>query len=211
MISSGIRKILNHARTNALSLPLLCFLLILCSTITSVHLGAYTNLQQILYLLIKLPCLYFFSLIISFTSIYVITKIIGVNASLRELFFQSLISIVLWSVVMASMFPIILFHIFKHSTHDEMLMIALFLFALSAIGPVYFLSCWISEKKSPKKIIILIAWIALYGVIILQLGWMMRPWIGEKDPVYGTLPFSRWYSGNVFIEIQNTIQRTINN
>jgi hypothetical protein len=82
-------------------------------------------------------------------------------------------------------------------------------FGLAGVMAAVRLAQWLLRQQVKLWPIITVVWILVYGLVFLQLGWLLRPWVGIVDDVSNALPFSRLYSGNVFEEVFNTIERTI--
>ncbi|MBI2410981.1 MAG: hypothetical protein HYV32_03785 [Candidatus Kerfeldbacteria bacterium] len=182
--------------------------IIFWSSIFGAILGGYNGGAQIIYLLIKLPFLFLCAFAFTITSNAILSSLLGVRASLQALCMQALRVIATTSLVLAAFAPIVIFYITTRFTHDQLLLWVLVFFgAACAIGAARFLQ-WLWQKEgSAKTLLVFGVWVVLYGVVLLQLGWLLRPWVGIVDPVQQTIPFSRLYGGNVFIELLNTFHR----
>lgn len=185
----------------------LIWITILWSAVFSIALGSFTGWYQILFLFIKLPFLLLCSLLLSIAANVVFARLLGVTTAFREISIHALQWIAVCAISLAALAPIIGYASITHFEHDAALLWALVLF-----GCAYCISIIRQYSQyliwDVRHAIVLIGiWMLLYGVVLLQLGWMLRPWVGVLDPVYQSLPFSRLYSGNVFEEILSTINR----
>lgn len=172
-----------------------------------VVLGTYVGGIQVFYLLIKTPFMLLISLIFSVLAIGVLSLLLGVRASFKEILAQSLSSLAAMSLALAAFTPIILFYIYLPQTHDQLLVSTVVFFTLSGGMAALTVFRWLRGHKPKLAWLITLLWMLLYGVVVLQLGWLLRPWVGVIDPIHGSVPFSRFYSGNVFIELTRTILR----
>lgn len=173
-----------------------------------VVLGTYVGGVQVFYLLIKTPFMLLISLIFSVLAIGVLSSLLGVRASFKEMVGQSLSSLAAMSLAMAAFTPIILFYIYLPQSHDQLLISTVVFFMLSGCLAAFTVYRW-AAGHAPRlaALLITLLWVVVYGVVVLQLGWLLRPWVGILDPIHGSVPFSRFYSGNVFIELIRTVLR----
>lgn len=206
----GFREILTHTRWIFASRPLPPFFssvaksaaaIIFWSGIFGITIGLYTGGIHVLYVFLKLPFLFLCSFLVSFSSLLVLAWIFGWKAKVGEILSESLSYLVITSVVLATLSPVMIFYIAFPKDHDFLLIASLWFFVMAyGIGALrLYRQLRFHEVKHP--FIATILWMTLYGFVLIQLGWLLRPWIGILDPVFGSIPFSRLYSGNVFLEI----------
>lgn len=170
--------------------------------------GLYVGGIQIVYLLIKLPFLLLVTFVFSFASSTVLSLLLGIRASVQELLAQSLRVLATFSVSLASLSTLIIFYILAGYSHDQLLTAFMFTVSISALFAALQLWNWI-RKRAPgiRGIAVAAVWLGLYGVVLLQFGWMLRPWVGTTDPIHGSVPFARLDSGSVFEEVVHTLER----
>lgn len=185
----------------------LIWITILWSAVFSIALGSFTGWNQILFLFIKLPFLLLCSLLLSIAANVVFARLLGVITPLREMSIHALQWVTLCAMSLAALAPIVGYASITHFEHDAALLWALVLFAVAYLVSIIRQYSQYLKWGVRYAIILIAIWMLLYGVVLLQLGWMLRPWVGVLDPVYQSLPFSRLYSGNVFEEILSTINR----
>lgn len=183
-------------------------LTVLWSSVFGAVLGLYVGGIQVLYLLIKLPFLLIVTFVFSFLSIAVISMLLGLQASTRELGVQALRVLAGFSISMASLAPLVLFYIIIGYDHDQLLSAFMFIVAVSGAMAAFQMWLWIRTRAPGiRGLAVSLVWLAFYGVVLMQFGWMLRPWVGATDPIHDSVPFARLYSGNVFEEIGNTLNR----
>lgn len=171
------------------------------SGVFGVVLGTYISGIQVIYLLIKLPFLLLGALIFSLLSLIVLSLLLGIKTTVKVIIVQAMQLLAITALALAAFSPIMWFYINLPQAHDQLLVSMVIFFCLAGGLAAVCLQQWV------KRWVITIAWVALYGLVILQLGWLLRPWVGITDDLHDTLPFTRLYSGNVFVELFNTINR----
>lgn len=179
-------------------------------TLFAIALGSYTSSTHIVYLAIKLPILLYGASTLSAVAIYVLLTLLDVSLSLRQFLRATLQSLLAVSLLLAAITPLVIFYIFYPFDHDALLVMVIILFGLSGYGGAQHIASTVlhSIKKSRwPALLATTLWLCIYGAVLMQLGWMLRPWVGVEDAVFHTVPFARPYSGNVFIEIIHTLQR----
>ncbi len=164
-------------------------------------LGSFIGGIQIIYVLVKLPFLMGAALLISFTTLLVLSWLTGVKATVKETWIVALNLLAITAIGLCSFSSILGFYIVYPLGHDQVL-IATILFFLAA-G----LLALVSLYRWQRKLLLPMVWVVVYGMVFMQLGWMLRPWVGVIDPVHETVPIARANSGNVFAELINTLKR----
>lgn len=184
------------------------WLTIIWSGFFGIVLGTYVGGIQIAYLLIKLPFLFLGALITSGLSLVVLALLLGINASVKEIVTRTVELLATTALSLAAFTPLILFYIYLPQTHDELLVSTVLFIALSGGLAAYRLFVWLGSKGVKMRIVYITSWLLLYGMVFMQLGWQLRPWVGTLDPVHNSVPFARSQSGNVFVELKDTLERS---
>ncbi|MBI3963621.1 MAG: hypothetical protein HY341_01350 [Candidatus Kerfeldbacteria bacterium] len=187
----------------------LSLLVVVWSWVFGTVLGSFAGGMQILYLWIKLPFLFLCAFLISAGSNGVLCLLLGVKADFQTMVIQSLSAIALTAVGLAALTPVLWYLIHADPEYHGLLLwvIGLFIasFAFSAIRSETFLR----SRGTRQPLVALSTSTVLYGAVVLQLAWMLRPWVGVLDPIAGTLPFSRLYGGSAFVALAQTLTTII--
>lgn len=172
-------------------------------------LGSFIGGIQLLYVLIKIPLLMVTALLISFSTLVMLSWLSGVQAGARQLWTVALNLLAITALGLAAFCSILEFYVLYPLNHDQVLIAAVAFFVGSGMLAVVSLYRWLRQFKLAwiKRGVVPLIWVIIYGLVFLQLGWMLRPWVGVLDPVHNTVPFARPYSGNVFAELTHTLQR----
>lgn len=183
-------------------------MIFLWSSVFAIALGSFIGLQQVVYLLVKLPFLLLGAFAFTVSTNAVFTALLGLNVSTKEIVQRSLATITSTAVALSALAPPLLFFIWQPQLHDQLLVSTVGLFGAAALVGAFQFYAWMKTLHLPFPPILVVGmWVAVYGVVLLQLAWLLRPWVGEINPVTGSVPFSRLYGGNVFIQLLNTINR----
>lgn len=196
-----------HSERSLKQITIYGWLTVLWSGLFGVVLGIFVGGIQIFYLLIKLPYLFLGALLCSLASLIVLSLLLGIKTSVRDIATQTVELVATTAVGLAAFSPLILFYIFLPQNHDELLFSTILFIAASSALAAYRLYVWLGQHKVSLKPIIIVIWFAVYGMVFLQLGWLLRPWVGVIDPVHDSVPFARSPGGNVFEELINTLER----
>lgn len=180
---------------------------ILWSGLFGVVLGIFVGGIQIFYLLIKLPYLLLGALGFSLASLIVLSLLLGIKTSIRDIATQTVELVATTAIGLAAFSPLILFYIYLPQNHDELLISTIVCIAAASGLAAYRLYVWLKQHQVSLKPVIIIIWFAIYGMVFLQLGWLLRPWVGVIDPVLDSVPFARSPGGNVFEELINALER----
>lgn len=183
------------------------WLTVVWSGVFGIVLGMFVGGIQIFYLLIKLPYLFLGALVCSAASLIVLSLLLGIKTSVRDLATQTVELVATTALGLAAFSPLILFYIYLPQNHDELLVSTILCIAAGSGLAAYRLYVWLKQRHVNLKPFIIVIWFAIYGMVFLQLGWLLRPWVGVIDPVHDTVPFARSNSGNVFEELKNALER----
>ncbi|MFA6908453.1 MAG: hypothetical protein WC289_01050 [Patescibacteria group bacterium] len=203
------RMLLSHPQTQVTAEYILAssWLVVLWSAVFSVPLGMHAGGIQFLYLLVKLPLLFFCSFLISFSTQMVLTKLSGISASAGVFVSNALHVLAVTAVALAALSPIVWMLVLTHQPHDLVLVWALLLFCIAYFIGIVRLYAHYRILGAKFPLVAVAVWVSIYAIVLLQVGWMLRPWVGVVDPIQKKVPFTRLYSGNVFEEISLTINR----
>jgi hypothetical protein len=184
--------------------------IILCAGWFGVVLGTSVGGVQIVYLLIKLPFLFLCAFALTISAFTVFSLLSGVRASITTLVTQTLSVLATAAVALASLSTTILFFIVVDEPHDGLLILTLLCVGCAGLASLLRFFQWIRQQRSfVTAAILTVACFFLYSIVFLQLGWMLRPWVGVLDPIQHTVPFARFYTGNVFVEVFALLDRLL--
>lgn len=157
-----------------------------------------------LYSALKLPMLLAVSTGLCLPGFFVLNTALGLRADISRALQAILLAQACVALALGSMAPLILFAYASGITHERALVANCLLFALATgIGHI---SMWrryqqlcADPERGPRHRFMLRAWVVMYAFVGTQMGWMLRPFVGNPDmPVafFRQEPFS-----NAYIEV----------
>jgi hypothetical protein len=164
---------------------------------------------------VKFPLLFLFTLVVTVPSLYVFNALFGPRLSLSIIVKTLMSALAVTLAVLSSMLPIAVFFCFSTSNYLFMKLLYVFFAAAAGILGVVFLlrilrvkqpdADTLSEEHPTKTEypgMLLGFWTVLFALVGSQMGWIMRPFIGDPS-----LPFTwfRTQESNVFIDLAQTI------
>jgi hypothetical protein len=166
--------------------------------------GAYSGPAQALSSAIKLPVLFFATLLVCFPALFVVQVLVGSRLRLLQVIVLVTGALALTSVLLAAFVPITLFFLVTGANYyfQHLLNIAIAgvagLFGLYALHEGLSLVC---EKRGvyPRKALtIMRAWAVLFAFVGIQLAWNLRPFLGDRNEPFRIIGS---YQGNFYAAI----------
>jgi hypothetical protein len=141
--------------------------------------------------IIKLPALFLLTLVVTFPSLYVFSAIIGVRLTLRQTIDLIIASLTVSLAVAASLGPILVFFTLSTDSYHFMVLLNVVLLAAAGFVGLGFLRRTlgrISEVEvadgregNNSGVAAFSVWVVIYGVVGLQMAWILRPFIGHPS------------------------------
>ncbi|GAK52779.1 hypothetical protein U14_04036 [Candidatus Moduliflexus flocculans] len=176
------------------------------STAYGFLLGMYASGFQILASMIKIPLLFFGTLLLCLPSLYVFNVLLGSQLSFRQTLTILLASTYLMSAILASFAPILFFFILTTSDRP---FVSLATFGTCSIAGFFALMfVWkamrfLAEKnQTDSSVRVLLIWSLIYAIVGTQFAWGLRPFIGQK----GVFMLFRALEGNIYVAVFRTIR-----
>ena len=172
--------------------------------------GSNTGLPQALTAGVKLPVLFFLSLIICFPAFFIVQYILGSTMRISQMAAILLSGFVLTAAILVSFTPIVIFFVLTGGNYHfmQLLHVAIFviagLFGMKAVLDALRFSC---EQKGiyPKTgVIVFRFWVVILAFVGIQLAWNLRPFLAHKDEPYALF---RNYEGNFYTAVIYSISK----
>lgn len=171
--------------------------------------GCYHSFLQAIVTGVKIPLLFFGSLVICFPVFFVIQLIIGSKLKLGQMLAIILTGFLLMAVIMASFSPIVLFFFLTGSDYNFLQILHVSIFSFAGIfGMMLVLnalkySC--DEKGIYPRIGVTIFqfWIIILAFVSIQLAWNLRPFLGDSGKPFA---LSRKYEGNFYKMLVSSVK-----
>lgn len=166
------------------------------------------RLLQVFYSAVKVPLLFSATFILALPALYVIASLVG----LRHAYFPMLAALVRTqagvSVVLASLAPFTAVWYASFDGYSAAILLNFATFSLASLSGQSILRRQVGPliQREPRVRWLVVVWIFLYGFVGIQMGWVLRPFIGSPgDPVM----FVRGSKlGNAYIALWSLIVNT---
>lgn len=180
--------------------------------------------MQLVACVVKLPALFLLTLLVTFPSLYVFNALVGTRLSFAAVLRLLVAAIVVNLSVAASLGTILAFFTLSTTSYHFMVLLNVILLAISGCVGLGFLLQTLKrlsptglsvplndpdEKQAPPASAantIFYVWIFIYSLVGMQMGWLLRPFIGHPDRPF---EWFRTRQGNFFQGLFDNIQRMI--
>lgn len=147
---------------------------------------------------VKVPLLLFATSVLCLPGFFVLNTLLGLREDFREALQAVLAGQAGLSIALASLAPVTRFWYFSEDSYRAALLFNAAMFTLATLaGQVVMLRYYrVLIRRRPNHRIMLIAWLGLYAFVGIQMGWLLRPFIGAPGmPVafFRDEPFSNAY------------------
>jgi hypothetical protein len=185
-------------------------MVILCSLLSGGYglvMGMYNGIFQAISSATKLPLLFLLTAIICIPSLYTFNVLLGQSFKFLQTVALMMMTLGTTTILLASLAPIAFF--FTLTTPDNyqfLLLLHVVIFALCGVYGVGYLyrgcSYLAFRMEHPLNKLLLRIWIMIYAVVGMQLGWRLRPFIGNKGMTFELLRSD--VDGNFYIAVWNS-------
>ena len=198
--------------------------------------GRWDGFLQLAIGMLKLPALFLATLAVTFPSLYVFSALSGVELSLLAALRLLVSAIVVNLAVAASLGTILAFFTLSTTSYSFMVVLNVVLLTIAGLMGLAFLRRALahdapslpstaaaqtapseagapdptpkpSESSPPARgRLIFRVWTIIYGLVGMQMGWLLRPFIGQPDTPFALF---RARSGNFFVGLLDHLSRLL--
>jgi len=181
----------------------LLLLIVMFGVLYGAVMGSYGGIfgdrwKQVIYSGVKVPFLLLGTFLLSLPSFFVISTLLG----LREDFAQSLRVLVATqaalTIILASFAPFTAAWYLSFSDYQAAVLFNALMFGISSIAAQVLLRRFYAPliSRNPRHRLLVRAWLIVYAFVGIQMGWLLRPFIG--DPLSPTRFFRAHMWGNAY-------------
>ncbi len=147
---------------------------------------------------VKVPLLLFATSVICLPGFFVLNTVAGLRDDFREAIQAILAGQAGLSIALAALAPITRFWYFSSSSYRAALLFNAAMFTLATLAAQLVMLRYYREliRRSRKHLFMLAAWVILYAFVGIQMGWLLRPFIGDprlRPAFFREEPFSNAY------------------
>ena len=169
----------------------------------------YPRALQSLYSAAKVPLLLTLTFLLALPSYYVINTLVGVGADFGEAVRALLATQAGLTVVLASLGPFTVMFYASTTNYDAAILFNAAMFAVASLAGqrmlVRFYAPLIARDRRHRGLVRF--WIVLYAFIGIQMGWVLRPFIGHPDTQTSFFREGAW--GNAYVEVWEKVVKTV--
>jgi len=172
--------------------------------------GCYSGFLQALTAGVKVPILFFLSLLICFPAFFVLQFILGSKMKLSQMAAIILSGFALTGAIMVSFTPIVVFFILTGGNYHflQLLHVAIFLvagiFGMKTVLDALKFSCEQKGVYPQTGVVVFRFWVVILAFVGIQLAWNLRPFLAENDEAYALF---RKYEGNFYTAVIYSIEQ----
>lgn len=185
-------------------------MLVLCSFFYGAVMGSYGGfrLLQVIYSGIKVPVLLLVTFFISLPSFFVLNTLLGVRKAFGRVLRMLLFTQAAVALVLAAMAPYTVLWHRSTTTYTGTILFNAFMFAAASIaGHTVALRFYRPLVEHDRRHgFLLRIWVIIYAFVGIQMGYVLRPFIG--DPSLPTQFFREGSWGNAYVVVARLVVQT---
>jgi|GEM_PF-1607837 len=193
-------------------------LIILCTIPVGMILGSYNNVLQSLFVAIKLPFLLLFPLGLCLSTFWVWGLFFRVELRFAQISSLALASMATTGLLLFALCPMLwLFMDRTNVSYHQAISVVVIVFGLAGVGGMRVLLRGlhrICQVKSTAQLrvktpLLGLGWVGIYGIVGLQMSWLLRPYLSHPWAKTPAAVFIRSLEGNVFSSVLRTFLTAI--
>lgn len=192
----------------------LLILLLACGLFYGAVMGTYSGLEagrlrQLLYSGVKVPLLLLATFALCLPSFFVVNTLAG----LRDDFGQALRALVATqscvTVVLAALAPVTAFWYVSCDDYGLAILFNMVMFGVATFAAQIVVRRYYRPliHREPRHRLLLWAWFVLYAFVGVQMGWVLRPFIGNPEAPVAFFRAGAW--GNAYVVVGGLILRAV--
>lgn len=156
------------------------------------------RLLQVIYSGLKVPLLLLVTFLIALPSFWVVNRLLGLGADFPLVFRALIATQATLTVVLLALAPYVLLWYVSSEDYQSFILVNAAAFGIASLAAQYRLSRYYRPliARRPRHRAMQAAWIMIYAFVGIQMGWTLRPFIGDPNsPVqfFRAEPFSNAY------------------
>jgi hypothetical protein len=160
---------------------------------------------QVVYSALKVPFLLMATFALSLPSFFVINTLFGLRSDFAYVVRALVATQAGLTIILASLAPFTILWYVSFTNYRAAILFNAFIFGAASIS-----AQWLSWRlyrpliaRNPKHRLMLVGWLIIYAFVGIQMGWVLRPFIG--DPNSPTQFFREGAWGNAYIQLADII------
>jgi hypothetical protein len=164
---------------------------------------------QILASASKVPFLLLATLLLSLPSFFVLNTLLGVRSDFPSALRAILASQAALTLALLSLAPVTAFAYLSGLPYRQAILFNALMFALASLGAQFRLRAAYRPliARSPVHVHLLRAWLFVYALVGIQMGWLLRPFIGDPSSPFRFFREDAW--GNAYVIVARMLWQVL--
>jgi hypothetical protein len=160
---------------------------------------------QVGYSAVKVPLLLLATLALSLPSFFVLNTLLGVRADFAEALRALVAAQAGLTTILVALAPLTLLWYASSADYPSAILFNAAMFGLASLGAQAMLRRAYRPlvARDPRHRLLLRAWLVLYAFVGIQMGWMLRPFVGAPDRSVQFFRDDTW--GNAYVIVARMI------
>jgi len=167
------------------------------------------RVTQMVYSATKVPLLLLLTFAISMPSFFVLNTLLGVRDDFADAVRALVATQAALTIVLASLAPLTGVWYASVPGYREAILFNALMFGIASVAGQFLLRRLYRPliERNPKHRFLLRAWLIVFAFVGIQMGWVLRPFIG--NPTGRTTFFRAGAWGNAYVEVANMIREVL--
>ncbi len=164
---------------------------------------------QPVYSALKVPILLLVTFALSLPSFFVMNSLAGLRNDFRQVLAALLASQAGLTIVLASLAPLTAFWYVSVADYDAALTFNAAMFAIASFAAQYWLRRAYQPliARDPRHRTMLRLWLVIYAFVGIQMGWVLRPFVGNPSSPTHFFRSEAW--GNAYVEVIHIVAKAL--
>ena len=174
--------------------------------------GCYSGWLQALTAAVKVPVMFFLSLLVCFPAFFLLQYILGSRMSLGLMTLMILSGFVLTGAIMVSFTPVVVFFVLTGGDYHFLQLMHVAVFSLAGVFGMKLVldalrySCEQKGIYPHTGVVVFRFWVVILAFVGIQLAWNLRPFMAERGEPYGLF---RKYEGNFYSAVIYSVEQLL--
>jgi len=175
----------------------------------SFTIDGHVRAKQILYSGLKMPLLLLVTFAISLPSFFVLNTLLGVREDFRSALRSVAATQACLSIVLASLSPLTAVWYASSAVYERAVVFNAVMFAIASLAAQWMLRRLYRPliDRDPRHRLLLRLWLIIYAFVGIQMGWLLRPFIGHPGVATEFFRAESW--GNAYVVVWGLIAKSL--
>lgn len=159
------------------------------------------RLLQMAYSAAKVPLLLLLTFLLALPSFYVLNMLLGLAADFPQAVRALLATQAGLTVILSSLAPFTVLFYASTTEYDAAILFNALIFAIASVSAQRLLKRFYAPliRRNPRHRTLVRVWLIAYAFVGIQMGWVLRPFVGRPDSPTTFFREGAW--GNAYVEV----------